>query len=240
MGIRTLDTDKVKFTKLLHQVLLSHDKLDQSDRKWVIQLLLGLNLSHEKLTNLILMLFRYAETGKYCLTYNLDFDMHVKSRDKNRIISLVHTDIEQGFVELYDNKYLTDEMKIKLEENKNIEYYSILNTIYYVLENNRIEDYFPNKFSSDCVYNRCRAHIFKDIGKDSYIVENYHIFIHNGERYRCNILVLLGRLSRKNYKNPVTEMDFTDDELSDILNLYKVQLKLYLRYLKSLIKNGYN
>lgn len=186
------------------------------------------------------MLFRYSETGKYCLTYNLDFDMHVKSRDKNRIISLVHTDIEQGFVELYDNKYLTDEMKIKLEEIKNIEYYSILNTIYYVLENNRIEDYFPNKFSSDCVYNRCRAHIFKDIGKDPYIVENYHIFIHNGERYRCNILVLLGRLSRKNYKNPVTEMDFTDDELSDILNLYKVQLKLYMRYLKSLIKNGYN
>lgn len=247
--------------KIVHDALKTHSKLLEDDIKFGVDTIVNCSkeniLSDEELASIVLHMYKGSNTGRFCLTFNLDIDMHLRSRDKERIKMLTKAPKEAAFPELYQNDLLTQGEKDTINRMYNKEYYAILNTI----EKSKFcdtpllpchqekDEYIFQDNSNLSIYNQC----YKDIciqesmestpclsGSCNIPQKTYVADCSSGENkaYCFDMIDLIKRLGSNNLNNPKTHKPFSDRAKCQLINKYMKEIKMYRKYLCNLRNLG--
>lgn len=256
-GVAAVPKDKLVQNIILNSVLKTHENLSVEDRSFVVPYIVSLNLSKQELSKFILQTYQLSNTGRFSLTYNLDLNKSIKTRDKNRVSTLIRiADTEQAWPELYNNPYLCQSEIETIKNMSNREYYAILNAIQMTNCSPNLDNIIPcqsvdsdtltvgdniyyNSLYSKCYDNICiyegeqKGKVVSlsnsDVPKVAYVATN-----NNGkiDKQCFPIMELIGQLAIGNYVNPKTNTPFSERTLSQILDKYHKEIAMYRRYLE--------
>lgn len=245
---------------IIMSALKTHEKLNDEDRRFGVTVIDKLNLSDEDLASAVLHMYKLTNTGRFCLTFNLDLDMHLKSKNKNRVEALAKASKELAFPELYENESLTLQERQVLERMYNKEYYAVLNTIETAKTTREAAIILPCDHEHDeilfhdsnhylSIYNKC----YKDIciyeswenGEEAFAPSGQSsipckVYVSDRDKAYCfDMIELVKKLGRGNLINPNTGIEFSNAAQCQLINKYMKEIKMYRKYLCILKEHGF-
>jgi len=147
---------KSKFVeRIALEALSTHLSADYHHIGLMADVISRISFSDSQLANFVLFTDLATSTGLFALSYNHDIDLAISQNNTSKLISLIESDPNNFFVELYDNMELTADEKKVIEELKNVEYNSILELLntYHRTELEETVDLYPGPFLNLCPRN---------------------------------------------------------------------------------------
>ena len=258
-GVKAIPREKILQKSIVEQSLHSHDALTDDDISYMINLVLNLDISNKKLTNIILHIYKLTNTGRFSLTFNTKLDIAIKNRDRDKIINLITiSSNEAAWPELYDNQELDNEEIENILSLTNKEYFAILNSIQTasssdfenilpcVTKQDEIISYdkegiYYNSLYSKCYKNIClyeSEQIGKIISTSGIIPSVAYLTDFNksgqNKKYCFKMMELIERFARNDYTNSKTGTRFSDRTISQVISKFGKEIKMYRRYLSNI------
>ena len=249
-GITVSKFEKVqKIHIFISSALKTHLELETQDiifgTKSIIKYYEKFNLDDEKLTHIILHIYKLSNTGRFSIKYNEKLDKLIK--DKEDLEEFLNTSIRLAdfFPELYDNKLLSPKEFKSIESMKQKEYYAILNTLEQLKYNKSDITILPYKVEDKpSIYSKC----YKDIciyenlelgtlpGNHIIPQKIYLADSSSGENksYCFDVMEIVANFSNNNFDNPKTHKPFSGRARNQLLTKYNKEIKMYTRYLEYL------
>jgi len=201
-------------------------------------------LSESSLTFNRFLLYTNKNTtiGRFCLSYNEYLDYAIKMKDTKIITNMITGIQENAFIELFDNKLLSEEEKSLVKKVLNRELSIINATMEQVCKNQDISsniltetnsvysEYYKNSFLSEKF-----LHYSSRIPKKIYVkdkIENKKIPM----IYMFDYFELIGSLSSDSNMNIQSEKPFNERVYNSLIQKFEKEIKLYKRYLKGKVK----
>ncbi len=124
---KTLSTEIFIKIKSLREVLDTHNNLNDTDKKYIIELISNIlkteqNLNFDKYILFLLYCNKKCNTGRFCLIFNDFFDNLIKNRNEKGIRDIIIDFKETCFFEYYNNKLLDEIEKNCIKQMIDIEY----------------------------------------------------------------------------------------------------------------------
>lgn len=244
------------FRKDILTVILKTHNLSSDEIEFAANEVLKMNLSDKDLSNFVLQAYLLTNTGRFSLIFNNNLDTDIKFKiGIEKWVKMAGT--KEGWPELYDNPYLTNEETKIIEEMSNREYFAILNTLETCksCENTGSIEIFPCKTTQDdsvylnnnivytSIYEQCYENVcisesiqrgkIISLKSGSDIPQVAYVGDGKGTKFCFKVMELIEQLARGNYINPQNNEMFSDTVLNQLLSKYNKEIKMYKRFLQT-------
>lgn len=254
-----LSREQTVYKDVLGTALATHDKLNSDDIRFGTHILLQALSTDESVATAVLHMYKLTNTGRFCMLYNLDLDMHIKERKHKRVKSLATASTQTAFPELYTNSELSEEDIKTIQSISNKEYHAILQAIQAAITSsvpisvdilprynerdsgkNSLYSLYSQYYRDICVYESnytgkyCSS---SDIPFHVYIIDNSE-----GEpkSYCLDVMHVISAFAKGNYKKNKCNHIFSDQSKKRLHAKYDKEIKLYRRYLAILTQASKN
>jgi hypothetical protein len=225
----------------IKEVISTHDNLSDEDKKYSITFICNLidkEPLNDKLYRFLLYSNKNTFTGLFSYCYNDFFDNAVKLKNEKVLKNMVLEIKEEAFFELFDNKLITADDKIKVLQITDHEFKSTKEAIEIASASDDIHkkilvghDSFYEKVLQDRLYANHGIAVCPRYISNVYLRDK----IKNCKSPKIFILslwTLLNSVISSNI-NPATQEPFSIEVYNSIKNKYEIELKLVTRYLKT-------
>lgn len=241
---------------IFYMAFNTHPNLTDEDKKYIINLIIKQNYSIRDLSDILVRVHKQTNTGKFSLIYNLILDNNIKAKSSKLPELLKLSATKKAWSEVYQNNLLNKEDIDIIEKMSNQEYQYILNAIKSTLDDLNLERFDWNSIipcSSNCYYNlsydsdgiyyniinsECNSLQLKELkqyGKiisfDSKNIKTAYIHEHPINYKNYKTMNLIEQLANNNFIDPDTNQPFNQTVLTNLLNIYKLEINLYKKYL---------
>jgi hypothetical protein len=241
----SISTDTFIKYKSLRESLDTHPSLNNSDKKYVIELASNLlkkgTINTDKYYYFLLYSNKNTNTGRFCLTYHKYLIDTIKEKNTNMLNDWILNFKEDSFFELYGNKLLDDTEKAVIKQMLDIEYAILKQTIEYIIANELISvdifngDIYNGNFNKLLETNKLN-YIYIEIPPHIYVSELEPINNTSVKKlYIFDFMELLFILTEKNY-NPTTKIEFSLITYTQLTDKYAKEIKMIKRYFKNIGK----